>query len=82
MSNSNTHIFEYRFPRIKEGLTHREVVVGPFNNDAKEGAYLFFEGSWFHHRRRKVNGGPSFITIEIHSDHVPREIRTWALLLT
>lgn len=72
------HLFYYKWPRIREGLIHKEFTIPAswslVNIPVSSGAFLLREGSW--HR------GSSFaIWSLIDTDKVPNEIRATALIL-
>lgn len=78
----NTHIFHYRWRRIKEGLTYKgDSFFGPLSVEAPEGAYIYHQGTWYE-KRKPPGGGARTVTVQIKPEHVPREIRTLALLVT
>ena len=74
------HIFQYDWPRIEEGLNHREAeVLAPWSLPqlaAKQGSWLLCEGHWY---RTPTQGRP-FKSLD--AVQVPKQIRALALILT
>lgn len=73
-------VLYYRWPRIKEGLTHIEHAASPWHLatiPAPAGAWMFAYGKW--HRRSHTKGA-DWLLCDV--EQVPKEIRAAALLLT
>ena len=86
------HIFYYRFPGIKEGLTHETF---PFTwgmpreveDSVPLGSFIYLDGEWYRKGFARPNGKNVYqvkqvavLTIEAHL--VPAPIKAMALLLT
>ena len=80
MSNTNSHVFQYRWRRIQEGLHHTETMLGPLMVQVPEGAYIYQSGAWYE-RRKPPGGGARCVTVRIQANEVPKEIRTLCLIL-
>jgi hypothetical protein len=82
MNNQDiAHIFWYRWPRIQEGLEHTTKEVGPMMPNVPEGAYAYYRGVWYVKARTSLKGERTF-AVRIVPEHVPKEIRTLALIVT
>ena len=85
MSNRKAIVFEYRWWRIKQGLSYKVIEHLPYLHDfdMTEGSYLYIDAAWYYRGRRiQKRQRPSLVTMSVMAYEVPKEIRTTALLLT
>lgn len=80
------HVFFYKWPGIKEGLTHREVETSlwPEAIEAPAGAYIFVNHRWWACIKKPTynNRSQGFINVSVAPELVPTIFRTQALLLS
>ena len=78
---TTVHIFHYRWPRIKEGLTHKELPFTGLFPEAisiPEGGFMRYDSQWWATLRTSTNRLKNYITTE---DQVPKDIRALALIV-
>lgn len=85
------HVFNYKYPRLKEGLTHWEVEfvwgMTGIQASAPLGSYVYLNGDWFHMtipttKKMSFSVSSTPVLTQIRASLVPKEIRVMALLLT
>lgn len=82
------HVFWHQWPRLKEGLTHKEEIyplLTPVDYiHAPPGAYIRF-GVWWYYKPRQTASkhGPQkpLPIIHVPGEHIPKDIRALALIL-
>lgn len=81
------HVFFYKWPRIKEGLVHQEVDLGPYAVEAEKlpaGSYIYSQGKWFTVFHLDMKNTYRIAPRQVGEQlacQVPKEIRTLALIL-
>lgn len=82
------HVFFYKWPGIKEGLTHREVENRSWVDEvpAPNNAYIYWAGHWYLRMHGPMNvrygARQSTTAIQVTADKVPDIFRTHLLLVT
>jgi hypothetical protein len=76
-------VFTHRWPLLQIETEHQEVEYqGAVTNvPAPRGAFIYSEGCWYHRLVIEKNWRKTITTNKLDDHRVPKELRTWALLL-
>lgn len=82
------HVFYYRWPRLKEGLTHEaidDISAHGIAQDLPLDSFIYYHGKWYLRHRTSnphVKWASAVVHDRVSEGSVPKEIRTHLLLLT